>query len=347
MGVLKVSTSTNTKQTTNEKKEQQMTTKTIKVRKAVEATNRIAQVPDQKYADSYINRKVGDKTDFEWFDYALEKKRNVLIESPTGCGKTSAALAWAAARGIPAYVISFSVSTEKSTMYGKMIPTEDGHFAWQDGSLTDIVRHGGLVVLDEINAASERQLFEVHGILDKRREITLTDHKSEVIVAPDNFLVIATMNPNYEGTRELNKALRNRFAVQLTWDYDPTIEAQLVQSKALLDMASQIREEIGKGTIKTPLSTNMLVEFEEITKELGLSSAIMSFVNHFDARRERSSVKVVADTWSVNIEREIVGSKKTKKKSTGDVEIIEVDEDADLSNLGVEGVDWFYEEDQA
>ena len=343
-----MSTSSKSKTQTTNEKEQQMTTKTIKVRKAVEATNRIAQVPEQHYADSYINRKVGDKTDFEWFDYSLAKKRNVLIESPTGCGKTSAALAWAAARGIPAYVISFSVSTEKSTMYGKMIPTEDGHFAWQDGSLTDIVRFGGAVILDEINAASERQLFEVHGILDKRRSITLTDHKSEVIVAPDNFIVIATMNPNYEGTRELNKALRNRFAVQLTWDYDPTIEAQLVQSKALLDMASQIREEIGKGTIKTPLSTNMLVEFEEITKELGLSSAIMSFVNHFDARRERSSVKVVADTWSVNIEREIVGSKKTKKgKSTDDIEIVEVDEDTDLSHLGVEGVDWFYEEDKA
>ena len=79
-----------------------------------------------------------------------------------------------------------------------------------------------------------------------------------------------------------------------------------------------------------------------------MSSAIMSFVNHFDARRERSSVKVVADTWSVNIEREIVGSKKTKKgKSTDDIEIIEVDEDTDLSHLGVEGVDWFYEEDKA
>lgn len=311
--------------------------------------NEIASVP-VGYQDKYINRQVGEKLDFEWFDFALKYKRNVLIESPTGCGKTTGALAWAESRGIPAIVISFSVGTEKSTIFGKMIPTEDGHFAWQDGALTDVVRHGGLVILDELNSASERQLFEIHEILDKRRSITLTDHKSEVIIAPDNFIVIATQNPNYEGTRDLNKALRNRFAVQLQYDYDPVIEAQLITSKSLLDMAGQIREEIGKGTIKTPLSTNMLIEFEEITKELGINSAIMSFVNHFNARRERGAVKVVCDTWLVNIETELVNKpKKASKKSKsvdGDYEVVEVDEDSDLASLGVEGVDWFYEEEK-
>ncbi len=313
--------------------------------------NEIASVPSG-YEDKYINRKVGEKLDFEWFDYALRNKRNVLIESPTGCGKTTGALAWAESRGIPAIVISFSVGTEKSTLFGKMIPTEDGHFAWQDGALTDVVRHGGLVILDELNSASERQLFEIHEILDKRRSITLTDHKSEVIIAPDNFIVIATQNPNYEGTRDLNKALRNRFAVQLQYDYDPVIEAQLITSKSLLDMAGQIREEIGKGTIKTPLSTNMLMEFEEITKELGINSAIMSFVNHFNARRERGAVKVVCDTWLVNIETELVNkpkkasTKKSKSSVDDEYEVVEVDADADLSELGEQGVDWFYEEEK-
>ena len=322
---------------------------TVSKKASTAIANQIATVP-VGYADTYINRKVGDKLDFEWFDYALKNKRNVLIESPTGCGKTTGALAWAESRGIPAYVVSFSVGTEKSTLFGKMIPTEDGHFTWQDGAVTDLVRFGGLLILDELNSASERQLFEVHSILDKRRSITLTDHKSEVIIAPDNFIVIATQNPNYEGTRDLNKALRNRFAVQLQYEYDPVIEAQLITSQSLLDMANQIREEIGKGTIKTPLSTNMLVEFEELTKELGLQSAIMSFVNHFNPRRERGAVKVVCDTWSVNIEQDLVGEKPKKsrkaKSTDGDYEVVEVDED-ELTNLGVEGKDWFYEEDQA
>ena len=71
------------------------TTSTIKGGEDM-STCTIAEVPDGKFLATYIGRKIGTLTDFEVFDAALALKHNVLIEGPTGTGKTSAIMAYAA-----------------------------------------------------------------------------------------------------------------------------------------------------------------------------------------------------------------------------------------------------------
>ena len=304
---------------------------------------KIATVPDKQYADEYINRKFHGKLDFDIFDVAYEYGRNVLIEGPTGPGKTSAVLGYAASRRLPFYAIPSNVGIEPSQLFGKYIPGEAGGFIWQDGPVTDIFRFGGVLLINEANFMPERVATVMFGALDKRREIVLLDHKGEVIRSHRGkgacwcdikdcddmrVLIVADMNPDYEGTRPLNKALRNRFAIQLDWDYDVKIETQLVRSGSLISMAEALRQEAAKGGFETPISTNMLQEFEEIVESISLDFAIDNFVNHF-ASDERPAVLQIVKTYRQNIIDDLDDD----------------EEEADDDEWGVEGVDWVYEDE--
>jgi MoxR-like ATPase len=270
----------------------------------------IATVPDKSFLETYVTRKVGNLTEFQIFEAAFKLKHNVLIEGPTGTGKTSSILAYAVHKNLPFYSVSSSNGTEPTQLFGKYIPDGSGGFVWQDGPVTDLVRHGGVLLINEVNFIPDRVKTVLFGLLDKRRKIELVDHKSEVIYAPDNFIVFADMNPDYEGTRPLNKAFRNRFATQLFFDYDTSIEFKLVSSKSLLELAKQLRDSIAQGLFDTPVSTNMLIEFEEAANELNVAFAIHNFVNHFP-QDDRAAIKQVFDTWQSNIDSDF--STKSKK----------------------------------
>lgn len=283
---------------------------------------RVATIPSKtKYLDPYINRTIHGKLDFDILDTAMLRKMNVKIEGPTGTGKTSLAMAWAAYRDLPFYSVSSSSGTEGSQLNGRIIPDENnpGGFIWQDGPITDIMRHGGVILLNEVTFLPERFTTHFFGMLDKRREVALLDHRGEVISAPDNFLVIADHNPTtYRGSRAMNEAFENRFPIKLFFDYDPVIEAQLIVSDHLREMAGQIRVQVNEGIIDTPVSTNMLMEFETLAVELNLDFAMDNFANAF-ATDSREAIKGTLRTYRSRIAADIknIGN-KTQEKSRSD-----------------------------
>lgn len=270
----------------------------------VAPANQIAEVPGKHFLDGYVNRVIDGLTEFDIFDVALANKDNVLLEGPTGSGKTSAVYAWCHARNMPLYSLSSSAGSEPSQFRGRFIPDGNGGFKWQDGPLTDVFRHGGAILINEVNFLRDAIASDFMGALDKRRKLELLDNDGEVIYAPDNFIVFADMNPDYRGTRELNAAFRNRFAIQVVFDYDDKIESKLVTSKAIRDMAKQFRTDIAKGLFETPVSTNMLVEFERMAKTLNIPFAVRNFITHFPSD-DRAAVREVINTWMVNIEADI------------------------------------------
>lgn len=304
---------------------------TTKKRVVVPKIKRLAEVPDKaRFYDGYINRQVpGGELDFEAFEKARLMLHNVLIEGPTGSGKTHSVYAYAAWSGMPLYSVSSSINTEPSQLFGRFVPDESkpGTYRWQDGPVTDIVRHGGVLLINEVNFIPERISTVLFGLLDTRKKIELQDHMGEVIYAPTDgsFLLIADMNPDYEGTRPLNKAFRNRFASKLYFDYDPVIEAQLVISKALLNVAGKLRDQIRQGVYDTPVSTNMLVEFEEYAIASGLDRAIDNFANSFPFD-DRKSVQTVFDTIRSNL--------------AGDYSKYQADDVADPDTVQANGDDW-------
>lgn len=308
----------------------------------------LASIPDPAILDTFINRELpGGISDFDLFDFCLRNRRNVLIEGPTGSGKTTSVVAYAAARAKRFYSVSSSTGIEPSQLFGKYIPTEDGSFAWQDGPVTDLVRHGGVLLLNEVNFIPERVGTVLFSLLDKRREIQLVDHKGEVIHAHPDLLIVADMNPDYEGTKALNKAFRNRYADQMFFDYDPKIEAALVKSGALLSVAKQFRDMIRQGQFETPVSTNMLMEFELAALDLSVEYAISTFCTHFMGE-ERDAVHMVLDAVSSNITRDInVIREQRRRAELGEPEPIEDDgtPGAILNDdeWGLLGVEWVFE----
>lgn len=279
---------------------------------------RVAEVPDSKFKDGYIHRTFDGMTDFEVLDLAMKLHYNVIMEGPTGCGKTSLVYAWCAARGLALYAFPSSAAAEPSQFRGRWVPDPaTGLLKWQDGGMTDVTRYGGVIYINEGNFLRDAVASDMFGLLDKRRKLELLDNDGEVIYAPDEFMVIMDFNEGYKGTRELNAAFRNRFAIPLPFDYDTKIEAKLVRSKAIRDMAKQFRQEVAKGLFETPVATNMLVEFESIALSSSVDFAIRCFISHFPAD-DRGAVKQIVDLWTANLTSDIEKLAKPKGKAASD-----------------------------
>lgn len=302
----------------------------------------MASVPAMSIHDSYVGRTFEGRREFDIFDAAAKNNWNVLIEGPTGPGKTMAARAYSAKRKKRFYSIASNVGIEPSQLFGKYIPDGEGGFAWIDGPVTDLVRHGGVLLINEVNFMPERVATVIFGLLDGRREITLLDHKGETIKAHEDLLILADMNPGYAGTRPLNEAFRNRFTIQLFWDYDPKVESRLIRSETLRDLMANIRRQVASGMYITPVSTNMGMEFEAIAQSLGLDFASSNFVTHFQDD-ERESIRKLLEAYRQKLESEV------KTKPLTEEEVMErryrmQPGDSD-PEWGVFGTDWVWDDD--
>ena len=263
-------------------------------------------IPDPKWAKEYINRYFDDgKSDFEIYDYALENDINVLIEGGAGSGKTMSVIAYASTRKYRYFNVSSNAGIDPSQLFGRWIPRDDGQgYRWQDGAVTLLVRYGGVLLLNEVNFMPERIMTVLYSLLDDRREIQLLDNGGEVIKAHPDLLIVADMNAGYRGTHELSQANNDRWKVKLEFPYDKKIEAKLIKSKSLLELAHKLRDQYDREEISTPISTRGLVAFQKNASGLGLNLAIASYVNGFD-KDERSAVRMSIETMKVNIARDL------------------------------------------
>jgi hypothetical protein len=247
--------------------------------------------------DNYVERVLaGGQTDLQILAYAHKVRHNVLISGDTGVGKTHSVSAHAESTGLPFVSIACNGATNPDQMFGQFKPSEDGNgFEWVDGIVTTLVRNGGVLLLDEVNFMKPDISAALHPLLDSRRTLTLVENGGEVIKAHEGFQAVACINPNYEGTRPLNEAFKNRFGIHLEYTYEGNNEDILVENRpALLELADKLRIARENGTIATPVSTNSLMEFGEFVEDLGLEFAISNFVNKFDID-ERAAIKEYFD----------------------------------------------------
>lgn len=265
-------------------------------------------VPSESLVEEYESRQWGGFQDLEMIHtLAREMKHNILLYGDTGSAKTMVARVYAARERLPFYRIPLNGSIDVPTLVGKYVPREDGTFAWSDGPATLIVRYGGVLLLDEINFPHPKMMSVLFPLLDAQRILPVLDHDGEVVSAHEDLVIIATMNPDYEGTRPLNAALRNRFAVQREWGYEPAVESALVGSAALLGLATQLRGAYKSGDLMTPTPTNRLMEFEDFTERVGFDFAAENFVQTYSPDEQssvRQAVKLHATAIRAELERE-------------------------------------------
>jgi len=267
-----------------------------------------ALIPDPRLADVYVHRTIGGVDDFELLDLAMEERENVLLAGPTGSSKTTLFRAYAASRGLPFVLVECNAAMDPGTVLGRTMIDADGTVRWIDGDFTLVIRYGGVALIDEVNMAHPRITAGFHQLLAVTRRMSVPEAGETIIAGrgglgdPQPLLLGSAYNPRYQGTVRLNEALANRFAIPLEWGYEREVEEQLIQSGRLLDIAENIRS---LDEIRTPVSTNMLMEFERHAERVGFELASTLFVNHF-APEERAPVSRALEANAEAIAAELV-----------------------------------------
>lgn len=271
-----------------------------------------ALIPDARIADGYVHRDaLPGVYDFDLLDGSVDMRHNVLLIGPTGSSKTTLFRAYAAARQLPLAIIECNANMDPKTVLGRLtIDPVTGLPTWIDAPAMLVIRYGGVLVFDEVNLAHPRVTAAFHGVTSVMRRVDLSEN-GEIVAAgrgglgdPQPVLFAAAINPTtYAGTSRMNQAFRNRFPVPVKWPYLREVEAQMVTSTTLLDFADSVRS---LAEVQSPLSTNMLIEFERHVHAFGVDAASALFVNHFDDD-EVGPVERALEANSGQIMTEILG----------------------------------------
>lgn len=216
--------------------------------------------------------------------FALASDIPLLLIGETGVGKTAAIRHIAAVTRNSLRRVNVNGSMTAEDFVGQLLVNKEGTY-WKDGVLTEAMRNGYWIVIDEINAASAEILFVLHSLLDDDRYIVLTEHpEREIVRAHPNFRIIATMNPpdRYAGTKELNKALLSRFSITLEVPLPPSeVEMKAIahsdkfmpkeEVEKLKNFLAEMRSAYDKEEVETFISPR---DTRSIVNMLGFTGSI-------------------------------------------------------------------------
>jgi nitric oxide reductase NorQ protein len=198
------------------------------------------------------------------FEAAWRARLPVLLEGPTGCGKTRFVehMAWRLfhrdpthAPGTPLITVACHEDLTATDLVGRYLLVDD-QTVWSDGPLTRAVRHGAICYLDEVVEARKDTTVVIHSLTDHRRVLPI-EKTGEMLAAHPNFLLVISYNPGYQSAlKDLKPSTRQRF-VTLPFGYPPLqaeatviaheggVDAALAQQLALL--GSKLRQLEGHG----------------------------------------------------------------------------------------------------
>lgn len=228
---------------------------------------------------------------------AVRDNMPVLLMGESGTGKTSAIRFLANETGNGLRRVNLNGGTTADELVGRMLINDKGTY-WVDGVLTEAMRRGEWIVLDEINAALPEVLFVLQSVMDDDGYLVLTEKDDKEIVHKHvNFRLFATCNPpEYAGTKEMNKALLSRFAICINAEYPSekteleiiehrlgNVVAQSEMAVKLVGLAKQTREEKELGKADYAINTRDVFSILALAENMDPMEALsLGFANKLD-----------------------------------------------------------------
>lgn len=256
------------------------TTTAAKKKAAIVETD--ALVGESKFArpngEDYYSRKWGEHDDVMVLRAARDMSGYVLLYGAPGCGKT--ALVEAAFNDQPGgvYTVLGSGDTEVSDLVGGYVQTPSGGFLWEDGPLLKAAESGGVLLIDEVGLIDPKVLSIVYGLMDGRREYTVTANPERgTVKAKDGFYVIAATNPNAPGVR-LSEALLSRFTVQAEMTTDWSLARKLGCPTPIVTAAQNLSKKQQSNEVSWAPQMRELLAFRDLAKAFGTKFAIANLL---------------------------------------------------------------------
>jgi nitric oxide reductase NorQ protein len=197
-----------------------------------------------------------------------------LLYGAPGCGKT--ALVEAAYADV--YTLMGTGDTEVADMIGGYVQTPAGGFEWVDGDLIKAAETGGVYFIDEIGLIDPKVLSIVYGLMDGRRELTITANPERgTIKAHPEFFVVAATNPNAPGVR-LSEALLSRFTLQVEMTTDWALARKVGVPTALVTVAQNLAKKQLAREVSWAPQFRELIAFRDIAETFGTDFAIANLL---------------------------------------------------------------------
>jgi len=207
--------------------------------------------------------------------------------------------------------VNITIETDEDDLIGGF-RLVDGATVWHNGPVIEALQRGAVLLLDEIDLASNKilclqSILEGKGVFLKKI--------GKFIKPSPGFNVIATANTKgkgsddgrFIGTNVLNEAFLERFPVTFEQDYPPTsVELKIVNNiakelgcvdvefcKRLVDWADNIRKTFYDGGVEEIISTRRLVHIVRAYSIFGdKAKAIQTCINRFDAETKQSFLEL-------------------------------------------------------
>lgn len=222
---------------------------------------------------------------------AIVNQFHLLCSGEKGTGKNVFVETFAYLFQRPLYSVAINRETDKYDLIGSKTidveTTEDGNVEnkvkFSPEVLLEAMEVGGILNVDEINFADPGVTGLLHSIGDDRRAIEVPGYK--YVQADDNFVMMATMNLNYQGTNELNEALQDRFVdimfpnndsiFDILADKCPTIKKADLQKadRVYSKMISLVRDRDGQLDDNC-ITVRGFIQGCTMSKRLGLRKAL-------------------------------------------------------------------------